>query len=154
MSLLRYPGGKTRAINILNKIFMNEFGDGVECCYSPFFGGGSFELFLKNTYGMSIIANDKFEPLINFWLCAKNDPHLLTDEINKLKPLSRDKFYEIRRNSVIPRLYVLLNILQLTDHRSVVQHIVVGFHKKRLRNDLRQIAYRKSMKSISMMSNL
>ena len=60
MSALRYPGGKTRAIKILDTYILNNIGE----LYSPFFGGGSFELFVQNKYNIPIFANDKFEPLI------------------------------------------------------------------------------------------
>jgi len=38
---------------------------------SPFFGGGSFEFYLQEVFGYSIVANDKFTPLIGFWKAAK-----------------------------------------------------------------------------------
>ena len=49
-SLLRYPGGKTRAIKTLKNFI--PFGT-TEIC-SPFFGGGSFEIYLS-TIGIKIV---------------------------------------------------------------------------------------------------
>ena len=43
-SPLRYPGGKTRACKILDKVIKENFNMGeIETIVSPFFGGGSFE---------------------------------------------------------------------------------------------------------------
>ena len=65
-SPLRYPGGKTRACSILDEI-INEKGFDKSVVISPFFGGGSFEFFLRTKYGSKLIVNDKFKPLISFW---------------------------------------------------------------------------------------
>lgn len=74
ISPLRYPGGKTRACKILDKILNENFDmNKFNTILSPFFGGGSFEFHLQNTYGYNIIANDKFEPLYTFWKVCKND---------------------------------------------------------------------------------
>jgi DNA adenine methylase len=78
--VLRYPGGKTRAIPILSK----NIPDGTKTLVSPFFGGGSFELSTE----MTIHANDLFEPLISFWSELKKDPERLVHDIHeKMKPL-------------------------------------------------------------------
>ncbi len=94
MSALRYPGGKTRAIKILNKYLL----DNITELYSPFFGGGSFELFVQNKYNIPIFANDKFEPLYNYWNCLKLDKIKLESEINKLSPITKDIFIECKKN--------------------------------------------------------
>lgn len=93
MSVLRYPGGKTRAIKILEKYIPLSSKEII----SPFFGGGSFELYMMNKHNIPIIANDKFKPLINFWKCLKTDKDKLITEVKKLRPLSKDKFMEIRK---------------------------------------------------------
>ncbi len=64
-SPLRYPGGKTRACDILDEI-INEKGFDKSVVISPFFGGGSFEFFLRTKYDSKLIVNDKFKPLISF----------------------------------------------------------------------------------------
>lgn len=60
-SILRYPGGKSRAVKILNQFLPSDCKELI----SPFCGGLSFELYAaaKNIH---IYANDLFEPLINF----------------------------------------------------------------------------------------
>ena len=68
VSPLRYPGGKTRACKIIDDVIMNHFNlQNFDVIISPFFGGGSFEFYLQNKYGLKLIVNDKFTPLYNFW---------------------------------------------------------------------------------------
>lgn len=66
-TLLRYPGGKTRAVKTLEKFSVGSR------IVSPFFGGGSFELSLLNK-GKTIEANDKFYCLANFWNTVNTVP--------------------------------------------------------------------------------
>ena len=98
-SPLRYPGGKTRACKVLNEIFNKYFN--IELCdniVSPFFGGGSFEFFLQNNYGLKLIVNDKFKPLFNFWEQCKKNNNELTKELIKYykKGIDKDTFKNIR----------------------------------------------------------
>ena len=73
-SPLRYPGGKTRACQLLLKIIDEHFEiSEFNCLLSPFFGGGSFEFYFNNQYNLPVIANDKFEPLVNFWKVSQDD---------------------------------------------------------------------------------
>lgn len=44
MSILRYPGGKSRAVKILDKYIPSD----AKIILSPFTGGASFELFLRD----------------------------------------------------------------------------------------------------------
>lgn len=94
MSALRYPGGKTRAIKILDTYLLSDITE----LYSPFFGGGSFELFVQNKYNIQIFANDKFEPLFNYWNCVKLDKLKIEQEINKLHPITKDIFNKCKIN--------------------------------------------------------
>ena len=69
VSPLRYPDEKTSICKILYSILkeninLNEYS----YLASPFFGGGSFEFFIGNKFPhLTILANDKFTPLFNFW---------------------------------------------------------------------------------------
>jgi len=94
-NLLRYPGGKTRAIKILDKYY-KEYFINTKYIYSPFFGGGSFEIYLNNTYNVDIYANDKYELLINFWENVQINKNILVDEINKHINITKEKFIEIK----------------------------------------------------------
>lgn len=91
-SLLRYPGGKTRAINIL-KYYIP---DGTKEICSPFFGGGSFEIFLS-LRGIEVNGYDNFKPLICFWEAILNDRDNLYKLISKNYPLSKDNFYLLQK---------------------------------------------------------
>jgi hypothetical protein len=55
ISPLRYPGGKTRACKIINNILLQYFDiNNFDTIISPFFGGGSFEFYLQNNYGLKL----------------------------------------------------------------------------------------------------
>lgn len=72
-SPLRYPGGKTRACKKLLQLCENNFDmENVSTVISPFFGGGSFEMFLWKKYGVAVKANDMFNPLYTFWVTCKD----------------------------------------------------------------------------------
>ena len=82
-SPLRYPGGKTRACKKLEEIFSQYFDiSQIKTIISPFLGGASFEFFMQNKYGISIIANDKFTPLYNFWMICKHNNETLCDMLH------------------------------------------------------------------------
>ena len=98
-SPLRYPGGKTRACKVLDEIFKKNFN--IELCdniVSPFFGGGSFEFFLQNNYGLKLIVNDKFTPLFNFWEQCKTNNNELTTKLTEYykKGIDKETFRNIR----------------------------------------------------------
>lgn len=96
-SPLRYPGGKTRACKIiecelLKYVDLRSFNTIV----SPFFGGGSFEFYIQNKYGLDIIANDKFGPLYTFWHNAKHNNEMLCNAITALRPANKEQFIDYR----------------------------------------------------------
>jgi len=95
-SPLRYPGGKTRACNILDEI-INEKGFDKSVVISPFFGGGSFEFFLRTKYDSKLIVNDKFKPLISFWKTVQTRKVELCGELRKLLGVvSKSTFSKMR----------------------------------------------------------
>lgn len=67
-SLLRYPGGKTRALKHITPYFPKNLTEIV----SPFFGGGSIEIHYASQ-GVRVHGYDVFEPLVNFWQHVQND---------------------------------------------------------------------------------
>jgi DNA adenine methylase len=96
-SPLRYPGGKTRACKIIDDIILQHFD--ITCfdtIISPFFGGGSFEFYLQNKYGLKLIVNDKFTPLYNFWKQVKVNKTILCEELRKIKSVSKQQFTSYR----------------------------------------------------------
>jgi DNA adenine methylase len=92
-SPLRYPGGKSRAIKILEKYLENFPNRTV--LLSPFFGGGSFELFAKSK-GFRILGNDLFGPLYTFWVTLQTHKTQLIQEIKSKMPVSKEDFIKFR----------------------------------------------------------
>lgn len=93
MTVLRYPGGKSRAIKLLEKFLPKK----IDKLYSPFFGGGSFEFHVSENYNAQIIANDKFTPLYNFWSCLQKDKNKLIAEVRKIHPIDKNKFAKYKQ---------------------------------------------------------
>jgi DNA adenine methylase len=102
-SPLRYPGGKTRAVKILKK-YVNSHFPGRKVILSPFFGGGSFEIAMKEEK-YKIFANDLFVPLYRFWTVLKNNPTHLTSLVRDQMPVSKEKFSEIRQDIMDSETY-------------------------------------------------
>ena len=65
-TVLRYAGGKSRAISKMDQYFpdLNKYNQFRE----PFLGGGSVAIHITKKYpSLDIWVNDLYEPLINFW---------------------------------------------------------------------------------------
>jgi DNA adenine methylase len=95
-SPLRYPGGKTRGCTLIWALLQKEY-PGTTSLASPFFGGGSFELFCA-AKGITVNANDLFEPLANFWTQLKSHPIDLAQTVELFRPLSKADFYRFRES--------------------------------------------------------
>lgn len=93
-SPLRYPGGKTRAVKILEKILLENFGS-CKTVLSPFFGGGSFELHLYDK-GYKVYGNDLFTPLYTFWTVAQKNPAGLVNAVRAKMPVTKEAFIALR----------------------------------------------------------
>lgn len=91
-SPLRYPGGKTRGVELITKYFPEKPG----AMLSPFFGGGSIELFIA-AKGVKVFGYDVFSPLVEFWQCLTQQPNELADEVEKFYPLAKEKFYLLQK---------------------------------------------------------
>jgi len=97
VSPLRYPGGKTRACKVIEEVILQHFDlTCFDTIISPFFGGGSFEFYLQNKYGLNLIVNDKFTPLYNFWKQVKINKTILCEELRKIKSVSKEQFTAYR----------------------------------------------------------
>lgn len=92
-AILRYPGGKQRAVRILADYV--PAGEAELC--SPFLGGGSFELYCATRLGMRVHAYDNFRPLVEFWRVLLTRPARLAEEAGKFLPLQRDAFYRLQK---------------------------------------------------------
>lgn len=103
-SPLRYPGGKSRAVNTLYGLIEDHLHKkGIENICSPFIGGGSFELFLCNK-GYQVHGYDIFTPLIEFWQCMLVNPDKLAgtieiyhDSYDSGVPPAKDQFYTLQK---------------------------------------------------------
>lgn len=92
LSPLRYPGGKSRAIEIVFDIIPSNTKELV----SPFFGGGSIELYCASK-GIKVYGYDIFDPLVDFWKSITKNPKALAEEIELYNPLSKDMFYFLQK---------------------------------------------------------
>ena len=87
-SVLRYPGGKSKAIKILEKyVPLN-----IDELYSPFIGGGSFELYMIGKNNLKVYTNDKFKPLYIFWNSLKNNKKELVNKVKEIHPITKESF--------------------------------------------------------------
>ncbi len=81
-SPLRYPGGKSRAIQQMKFLLPKEFEEYRE----PFVGGGSFFIYLRQVYPkLKIWINDLNPELYFFWKYAQIDSEKLAKETLKIK---------------------------------------------------------------------
>ena len=90
-SLLRYPGGKTRAVDIITR----HFPKGIKEMCSPFLGGASIELCVAAS-GVKVQGYDIFRPLVEFWQCAVKTPCQLSDVVRHYYPLQKEAFYKLQ----------------------------------------------------------
>ena len=102
-SPLRYPGGKSRAIQYLKEYFPTNFKEYRE----PFFGGGSVGIYLIQKYAstkkIKFSANDCNYDVYCFWNILKTQGNHLIAEIQKLKETFKEgrelyHFLMARRN--------------------------------------------------------
>ena len=95
LSPLRYPGGKSRAVELITeKYIIPNLSKKQKIC-SPFFGGGSIELHLANN-GNKVTGYDDFGPLVDFWKVLKKNPKKLFKEVSSYKKLSKKGFKELQ----------------------------------------------------------
>ena len=81
-SPLRYPGGKSRAVQLMKFLLPPEFNEYRE----PFVGGGSFFIYLRQREPkLKIWINDLNPELFYFWKYAQIDSEKLAREILKVK---------------------------------------------------------------------
>ncbi|MHC5827307.1 MAG: DNA adenine methylase, partial [Nostoc sp.] len=81
-SPLRYPGGKSKAINQIVKYLPESFDEFRE----PFVGGGSVFIYLKQKFpNLKIWINDLNREVFLFWKFAQSDIVQLLKEIRHIK---------------------------------------------------------------------
>ena len=83
-TMLRYPGGKSRAITKMDPYFpdLREYQEFRE----PFLGGGSVAIHMTKKYPhLDVWVNDLYEPLVNFWQQLQMFGNDLKDQLVDLK---------------------------------------------------------------------
>ncbi len=86
-SPLRYPGGKSKAIEQIVKYIPETFSEYRE----PFIGGGSLFIYLKQLHPyIKFWINDLNVDLYSFWLAAQENINVLTEEVWKIKRKRKD----------------------------------------------------------------
>lgn len=81
-SPLRYPGGKTRAINKIKLLVPESFDEYRE----PFLGGGSFFVYMRQTHPeLKFWVNDVNPELYFFWKHAQIDSEELARQVLEIK---------------------------------------------------------------------
>lgn len=98
-SPLRYPGGKSRAVQQILPFLPEKPG----VLVSPFLGGGSVELAAAGL-GWKVLGFDLFQPLVDFWQQALTSPQELADEVSKYYPLAKDRFYQLQQTTFTTQL--------------------------------------------------
>ena len=89
---LRYPGGKSKAMNKMAPYFPPK--DSVVHYREPFLGGGSVALWMTQNYDLETVwVNDLYWPLYNFWHHLQLVPNLLSNDLKaaKLENSTEDK---------------------------------------------------------------
>ena len=90
-TLLRYPGGKSRAYNIIsNKVPKLPYPTKI---VSPFLGGGSMESRWAGEWNVPTYGFDLFEHLVNFWQVLLEQPNDFADAFSDLG-YSKEEYYE------------------------------------------------------------
>lgn len=84
-TLLRYPGGKTKAIDLITP-YVKDYDKIV----SPFIGGGSLEVHWAANLNKEVIGYDIFDVLVNFWNVLLNNPEELSSRMSDIKPTDEE----------------------------------------------------------------
>ena len=84
-TVIRYAGGKTRAIKLITPYVM-----GYDKIVSPFLGGGSLEVHWAANLGKEVIGYDIFDMLVNFWNELLNNPNGLATVMETIKPTAEE----------------------------------------------------------------
>lgn len=92
-TLLRYPGGKSRAVKIIAPI-LEAIGGGK--LMSPFFGGGSIELAMVKR-GWKVRGYDGWAPLVNFWKKVLEDSDKVADIVDMLRPVGNPAYTAMQK---------------------------------------------------------
>jgi len=96
-SPLRYPGGKSRAVETIAKLLpdFDEFRE-------PFLGGGSVFVYVKQRFpNKKFWVNDLYSELYKFWVMTQKDVNTLIDKVNEWRenyPIGKELFQYLNKN--------------------------------------------------------
>ena len=92
------PSSLSRRQDSCSKKFSKYLPTDVTTICSPFFGGGSFELYCILKFGIKVFGYDLFEPLVTFWNCLLADPERLATIVPTYLPVvTKEQFYQLQR---------------------------------------------------------
>ncbi|MBE9053615.1 DNA adenine methylase [Nostocales cyanobacterium LEGE 11386] len=115
-SPLRYPGGKSKAINQIIRHLPETFSEFRE----PFVGGGSVFIYLKQKFpALKIWINDLNCELFLFWKFAQSDLSQLVTEIRRIK----DKYQD---GKLLFTELTSVNINNLSDFERAIRFFVLN----------------------------
>ncbi len=115
-SPLRYPGGKSKAINQIVEYLPESFSEFRE----PFIGGGSVFIYVKQNFpNLKIWINDLNRELFLFWKFAQSDLAQLVQEIRHIKVKYTD-------GKLLFRELTNVNVNNLSDLERAVRFFVLN----------------------------
>ena len=95
-SILRYPGGKTRAIPIILPHLEKQEATTL---ISPFFGGGSIEIaWASKSTARKVKGSDLYFPLATFWQKTLHAPQEVAQSVEEEHPISKERFNAIKEH--------------------------------------------------------
>lgn len=89
-TIIRYPGGKSKAIDKITPYVMD-----YDKIVSPFIGGGSLEVHWAGNLNKQVIGYDIFDMLVNFWNVLLNNPNELSIKMSEINP-TMDEYSRIK----------------------------------------------------------
>ena len=93
MSVLRYPGGKSRAAKFIVPLL-----PGDRDLFSPCFGGGHAEFAWSELHpGRRMLGCELFEPVATFWQQARLNPGAVADIAARYHPIDQAGFAELQQ---------------------------------------------------------
>lgn len=94
-SILRYPGGKTRAVKLIVPKLLAQKATRL---VAPFFGGGSIEFAWAAAMPNGCVEGmDLYAPVVSFWQHALSDPGGVATRVQDYFPLEKARFYELQK---------------------------------------------------------
>ncbi len=93
-SILRYPGGKTRAMKLIVPRLLDQKATRL---IAPFFGGGSIEFaWAAGTPNGHVEGMDLYAPVVCFWQHALSEPAAVAELVQQYFPLEKTQFYALQ----------------------------------------------------------